>query len=178
MRDFDNFRHRVRCAISFVRKTEPLGGSDFAYFGKHGRCEISLILDSAAGARFRLAGNGAISPNRFHLHAKRGRCAISLILEIVAGARFRLSGKRNRWPWGDFVYSGNMIGARFREFWKSRPARDCAWPGNGTIGRETISLIWETRSVRYFANFGNRGRLASSHYRETEPVGVGRFRLF
>ena len=50
--------------------------------------------------------------------------------------------------------------------------------GNGAGGVETIPLIRKTRSVRDFANFGNRGRFAISLGRETVTLGVGRFRLF
>ena len=34
----------------------------------------------------------------------------------------------------DFAYLENVTGARFRYFRKSRPARDSAWSGNGTVG--------------------------------------------
>ena len=66
VRDFANFGHRGRRAISLGRKTGPLAAIDFAY------------PENVAGARFHLAG---------------ARChrseTISLISENADGARFR-----------------------------------------------------------------------------------------
>ena len=65
MRDFANFGHRGRCAISVGRKTEPMIGKRFRLFGKHGRCAISLISDIVVDARFRLSGKRGHLPGRF-----------------------------------------------------------------------------------------------------------------
>ena len=55
--------------------------------------------------------------------------------------------------------------------------RDFAWPENGTLS-ETNALIWETRSVRDIATFGNHAMCAISLGRKTEPFAGDRFRLF
>ena len=134
-----------------IRKTRP--ARDFANFGNRDMRAISLGRETEPS-----------TGKRFRLFRKRDRCAISLILQIVADARFNLVGKRNPWGGRDFAYLRNVSDTRFRLFWKSWALCDFTWPESGTAGwgRGQISLIWETRSVLDFANFGKRCRCAIS----------------
>ena len=149
MRDFANFGHRGRCAISLGRDTEPLTGQRFRLFGKHVRCAISLISEIMAGSRFQLARKRGHWPVAMALICKtwavrdfanfgnRDLRAISLVRETepVVGKRFRLF-------WGTCRFSISLMldimgDARFR------------LTGNGTIGQKTISRIRETPYARF-----------------------------
>ena len=90
----------------------------FRLFGKRGRCAISLISETVAGARFHFPGIRAIGRG-VRLAGKRGKCAISLISEIADYARFQLAGNgtigmetipliRKTWHVRDFANFGNL----------------------------------------------------------------------
>ena len=117
---------------------------DFANFGNRWRCAISLDRETEP-----LAGK------RFRLFIKRCRCALSLILEIMSDSRFHLATSGERLTWGDFAYLVNVVGARFRQFWKSRHMRYFDWSGDETINRGRFRLFWK------------RGRCAISLISET-----------
>ena len=62
-----------------------------------------------------------------------------------------------------------------------------AWPGNGTLGQETVPLIWETWEMRDFANSelvadsrfhvtGKRNRLPGSDFAYLGNVADALFR--
>ena len=139
---------------------------DFANFGNRGRCAIPLG---------RKLGHWA---GRFRLFGKRARCAISLIFGNHGRCGIPRGWQTETCDGGDFAYLEKRCRCAISLISEIvTGARDFAWPENGTICMGSNSLICETRHVRDFANFGNRGRVAISIGRK-RSFGHDRFRLF
>ena len=159
-----------------VKRTD--GRERFRLFGKHSRWSMSIIWKWWKSRNFTWAETETDDLKRFNLFGKRLGRSVSIILEYrlvrnftwpenrtTGWERFRLFGKCCRCS--ALIILGIMRGSQFHLAKK-----------NGTIGQETISLMWKTPSMLGFGNFGNSDSVAISLDRKTEQLAGKWFRLF